>query len=111
MAGKSWVPFSSGFLATSVAGGGDQARSCNNGEAHGKNSEFTQAEPKEADWEEKFPKQEPQCAELEILQIAHGDLLLPRRWLIGNPGQNRGGRFTVYDASLYDGLGLQQIIV
>ena len=76
-------------MATSVAGGGDQARSCNNGEAHGKNSEFTQAKPKEANWEEKFPKQEPQCAELEILQIAHGDLLLPRRWLIGNPGQNQ----------------------
>ena len=54
---KVGIPFSSGFLATSVAGGGgNQARSCRNGEAHGRNSEFSPEEPKEADWAEKFPK-------------------------------------------------------
>jgi len=51
-------------------------------------SEVSPEEPMVADWVEKFPKSDPQDAELKTVPNVPGDLLLPPILLRESPSQN-----------------------
>ena len=53
-------------------------------------SEVSPEEPMVADWVEKFPKSDPQDAELKTVPNVPGDLLLPPILLRESPSRNQG---------------------